>query len=545
MFRSVRSMRMQISSQNRSDVLTVNMDGRDNNAGDTFRFQNFVVMTTYTPTTYSSSASESYNGRVCIARYGCVDVTTTNPFIYTVSTQENPDSGGPVVLSGAGNSRAAITPLTTSFVKIEVDAEGDSLYESRHAYVWSNLAGEPVVPAPIADAGPDQSVATGAGVKLNGSGSVDLLDKPLTYSWFLYTRPPGSTAVLSDPTATVTTFFPDQPGTYTINLSASNGTTNGTVTVVITATGPANSGLFKSYEAYPTGSWPEAVAIGDVNGDGRNDVVLVTSFYFDAEHDYKLFVFLQDASGALAAPPAIYATTGSSAHCPTSVAIGDINNDGKNEVVVGNSGQDIEVFAQDGSGGLVSSAVYSTINSHKIKIADLNHDGRLDVVGIGWGTDTADVLLQNAGGTLNPSITYTVTHGGYDDLEVGDVNNDGLTDIIVMSGQSLLPNVGLLTQKTDGTFNPPVYYSVGSNILTSGIGVGDVNGDSLNDIVVTYDKTGVFTQNNSGALNPVVPDTPIYVDQPVEIADMNNDGRKSSHYWSGRVYSERKWNAPA
>ena len=126
------SMRMQISSQNRSDVLTVNMDGRDNNAGDTFRFQNFVVMTTYTTTTYSSSASESYNGRVCIARYGCVDVTTTNPFIYTVNTQENPDSGGPVVLSGAGNSRAAITPLTTSFVKIEVDAEGDSLYESRH-----------------------------------------------------------------------------------------------------------------------------------------------------------------------------------------------------------------------------------------------------------------------------------------------------------------------------------------------------------------------------------------------------------------------------
>ena len=113
----------------------------------------------------------------------------------------------------------------------------------------------------------------------------------------------------------------------------------------------------------------------------------------------------------------------------------------------------------------MSSAVYPTINSHKIKIADLNHDGRLDVVGIGWGTDTADVLLQNAGGTLNPSITYTVTHGGYDDLEVGDVNNDGLTDIIVMSGQSLLPNVGLLTQKTDGTFNPPVYYSVGSNMF--------------------------------------------------------------------------------
>ena len=39
---------------------------------------------------------------------------------------------------------------------------------------------------------------------------------------------------------------------------------------------------------YDVGSWPEAVAIGDVNADGRNDVVMVTSTYFDAANDYHL-----------------------------------------------------------------------------------------------------------------------------------------------------------------------------------------------------------------------------------------------------------------
>ena len=46
------------------------------------------------------------------------------------------------------------------------------------------------------------------------------------------------------------------------------------------STGPFNnSNLFSSYVLIPTGSWPEAVAIGDVTGDGKNDVVMTTSFF--------------------------------------------------------------------------------------------------------------------------------------------------------------------------------------------------------------------------------------------------------------------------
>ena len=62
----------------------------------------------------------------------------------------------------------------------------------------------------------------------------------------------------------------------------------------------AATGLLAPYQAMPVGSYPEAVAIGDVTGDGRNDVVLTTSFYFDPANDYRLWVFAQRSDGSLA-----------------------------------------------------------------------------------------------------------------------------------------------------------------------------------------------------------------------------------------------------
>ncbi len=536
------SMRLQENLQNNTDALTINLDGRDNSTRDTFRYQNFVVTTVYDNIFFPTTMTETDTGRAYLGQYGYVEVTTTTPLTYASSSQENPNSGGPIILSGAGGSRAAVTPIASSYVKIEVDADGDGIYESKNLYAWSDLAGEPVANVPVANAGPDQSVATGATVTLNGSGSMDLLGNSLTYSWSMTTRPGTSAAVLSDPTSTVTTFFVDQPGTYTVSLIVNNGSASSSPdTVVITATGPANSGLFKPYVAYPTGSWPEAVAIGDVNGDGRKDVVLVTSYYVDAAHDYKLFVFLQNASGGID-PPIIYPAGNGK-----SVAIGDLNGDGRADVVV-TASNGIGVFYQNSSHGLDPMVTYASnhqsfSNTYKLKIGDFNHDGRLDVVSIDWGTQSydVDIFYQNASGTFDTPVTYTVTHGGYDDLEVGDINNDGLTDIIVMSGQSLLPNIGVLIQKPDGSFNSPIYYSVGQNILTQGVGVGDVDGDLLSDIIVTYGgnagEIGVFTQNNSGTLNSVVSHTAYDCPGPVEIADVTGDGKKDI------VVAHGGWNA--
>lgn len=291
-------------------------------------------------------------------------------------------------------------------------------------------------------------------------------------------------------------------------------------------------GLFLSPITHATGmSFPQAVAIGDVNGDGRNDVVVANGIYNDPAHDAKVLVFLQNAAGRLD-PPVIYSTSGTLGNAPTTVAIGDVNGDGRSDVVVGNSGKNIEVVLQNANGGLDPGVTYATGDSDKIRITDLNNDGRLDVVGIGPGNNSVSIWYQNAYGTLDAPVSYPVAHNGWDDLDVGDVNGDGLNDIIVMSGGKGSFGYGqgicVLTQKPDGTFNAVVGYG-GSYIYPRGVAVGDITGDHRKDVVMTYggnaSKIAVFPQNSLGSLTSPISYESYYNPSAIEIADVDGDGR--------------------
>src|SRR5688572_12881070 len=176
-----------------------------------------------------------------------------------------------------------------------------------------------------------------------------------------------------------------------------------------------NSALFSPYMAVPTGSWPEAVQVGDVNGDGLADVVLTTSYYFDPAHDFKLYVFLQQPDGQLAAP-AIYPTNSSYSNRTQSVQLGDLNGDGRPDIALGNN-NNIEVFLQRPDGTLASSVVYATPMASIIRVGDVNNDGRADVVGLDWSSNNVAVFLQTTGGTLAPAVLYSAPHGGYNDLD--------------------------------------------------------------------------------------------------------------------------------
>ncbi|MEJ0087509.1 MAG: Ig-like domain-containing protein [Pseudomonadota bacterium] len=100
---------------------------------------------------------------------------------------------------------------------------------------------------PIANAGPDQTVRTGALVALNGTGSTDADGNPLTYAWTMVSRPAGSTAVLSSSTAGMPTFRPDRGGTYVLSLVVKDGRVSSLADEVristINSTPTANAGV--------------------------------------------------------------------------------------------------------------------------------------------------------------------------------------------------------------------------------------------------------------------------------------------------------------
>jgi len=288
---------------------------------------------------------------------------------------------------------------------------------------------------------------------------------------------------------------------------------------------------FQTYQAHPVGSWPEAVAIGDVTGDGRNDVVMTTHFYFDDANDYRLWVFAQNGDGSLA-PPVSYPTAATYSNGPDSVAVGDITGDGRADVVLGLSRLGIQVFPQLATGALGAPAFTATTDSGKLRLGRLDGDARLDVASLGWGTNTVSVLLNDGAGGLLPAVQHPVQHAGYDDLEVGDVTGDGRDDLVVMSGQVYaVPNVSVLPQLAAGGFGAAAEYRVGTNVNTQGIGVGDVTGDGRADVVVSYGGNrpsafvAVFAQTAAGTLAAPVSHASYDIPEPVEVADVDLDGR--------------------
>ncbi|GFO55375.1 hypothetical protein GMSM_23820 [Geomonas sp. Red276] len=133
------SLRMRISLPESAETVTINLNGRDNASGGTFRFQDLAICYRFASPPYLEVA---YSGRVYLEKSGYFDISTDCPYSFA-PVGGTPCHGGPIVVSGDGNGRALITPLSYG-VRIEVDRDGDGLPEGTERYLWDNLSGAPL-----------------------------------------------------------------------------------------------------------------------------------------------------------------------------------------------------------------------------------------------------------------------------------------------------------------------------------------------------------------------------------------------------------------
>ena len=385
-----------------------------------------------------------------------------------------------ITVSQAGNVNfTAATPVTQSFT---VNAAKPS--SGLNAAVGSPLTAG-ASPQSVAvgdfngDGFPDFAVANGTGGTVtvwlgNGSGG--------------FTAATGSPfAVGASPYSVVVGDF---NGDGIPDLATANGGSN-TVTVLLgNSTNFSGAFGFTAATGSPflVGNEPASLAVGDFNGDGIPDLA-VANF-----SDSTITVLLGSNGGGFTAAANSPFTVGTK---PGSVAVGDFNGDGFQDLATSNFGSNnVTVLLGNGSGGFTAapnSPFTAGTGTLSIVVGDFNGDGFQDLAATNYTSNNVTVLLGSGlgGFTAAANSPFTVGTNPYS-IVGGDVNGDGFQDLAIANFTD--STVTLLLGTGSGGFAaaPGSPFTVGTN--PESIATADFNGDSIPDLVTA----------NSGSNNATV-----------------------------------------
>lgn len=262
------------------------------------------------------------------------------------------------------------------------------------------------------------------------------------------------------------------------------------------------------------------LAKGDFNHDGRTDIVVAAGGVFN--------VFFQNTVGLLDSIPVSYS-------CRTvypgqrAIAAGDINSDGKDDVVFGYA-DSIGICTQNTSGfdAQVAFQCNAGIYVDAIKIYDVDGDGRKDIVTCSWGGQVV-VFYQNTTSGFTKVAYPTAVGAGYDDIEVGKISNDSLVSIVQMGGQSWAPIKQVRIHSTR-VVDTTITYHLPVTANTSGVGIGDFYGTGHIEIAASYGgnrpASHIAIWNHPDTITTA--DTVVSVwdiPQPVEVGKFDCSGR--------------------
>jgi len=250
--------------------------------------------------------------------------------------------------------------------------------------------------------------------------------------------------------------------------------------------GPLFAAPFLSFDT-GSGTFPHSIAIGDLNGDGKPDLVAADDFIS------AVSVLLGNGDGTFG--PNRYYETG---HQPRSASIGDVNGDGKLDIVTASQGAEaVSVLLGNGDGTFGPKNDYAAGGSPQwVAIGDLNGDGKPDLATANGNTfpGTVSVLLGSGDGSFGPKSDFVTGYSAWF-VAIGDLNADGKPDLA--TANYYVNTVSVLLGNGDGSFGPNSDYGTGD--APSCVAIGDLNGDGKPDLAVaSYNSSAVSVLSGTG-----------------------------------------------
>jgi hypothetical protein len=295
-----------------------------------------------------------------------------------------------------------------------------------------------------------------------------------------------------------------------------------------------------------SGTKPQFIATGDLDGDGKSDLV-VANYNSASVSVYRN----SSIDGITTFEDAVNVSVG---NYPLGIAISDLNGDGKLDIAVCNSAttaNSISIIQNSSSPGTLSLSVIQTLSKilqpMAVAIGDIDNDGNLDLVAGSNVKNGRFFYFRNITATPGASITFgsadsisSYTSSAYSKgITMGDLDNDGLNEIVIASGSNsagvnsiqIVKNSstpGIISLTTDAKFK---ITNASANVAFTTL--ADIDGDGLLDILVPFNDT-IFAFQNTNSIAGTISfnTTSAKLSMPaasvawrIAVGDLNGDGK--------------------